>query len=125
MSAVVASGRNNVWSMNEAMFIAASCQLFGGGTFLIIVSQQHNTTYMQHKYTTALLALLFTAATLQAQVSDTLIVPTPAGENEGTIAVQSSKDSVLPLPPPPGVRAHLYRMNYWATGGFTIAATAA
>jgi len=45
-------------------------------------------------------------------ISDGLIVP-------------PGKDSALPLPPPPGVHAHLYRMNYWVSGGFCLAATGA
>lgn len=52
-----------------------------------------------------------------AQVADTV-------QQEG-LSVQANKDSVLPLPPPKGTKAHLYRMNYWVSGGITVAGTVA
>jgi membrane-associated phospholipid phosphatase len=47
--------------------------------------------------------------------------PEPGGEQP----VFYAKDSALPLPPPEGVKAHLYRMNYWVSGGFSALATGA
>jgi hypothetical protein len=38
--------------------------------------------------------------------------------------VVAAKDSALPLAQP-GAKPHLYRMNYWASWGFTVAATGA
>lgn len=70
-----------------------------------------------------LMAAALFAATAEAQVqpADTAgLVPA-----ESQTAVMPLKDSALPLPPPPGVKAHLYRMNYWVSGGFSLAATAA
>ncbi len=68
-----------------------------------------------------------TALPLQAQVSpsDSAVLPAVIEDHTGPLVVQGHKDSALPLPPPPGTHAHLYRMNYWASGAFSVAATAA
>jgi hypothetical protein len=47
------------------------------------------------------------------------------GTDDQAVVASADKDSALPLPPPPGTKAHLYRMNYWISGGFSLAATAA
>jgi membrane-associated phospholipid phosphatase len=55
------------------------------------------------------------------------IVPDSAASvtaKDSTVVV-TAKDSALPLANPPGVKPHLYRMNYWRSWGFTLAATAA
>jgi hypothetical protein len=69
------------------------------------------------KYTAIPLLVLSAVLPGQAQVNDS--------SQKGAVMVQTAKDSALPLPPPPGVSAHLYRMNYWVAGGFSVAATAA
>jgi len=75
----------------------------------------------------AALFLLFLCFGAKAQVD----TPDSAGAVEGTLqtkdalVVPQDKDSALPLPPPRGVDAHLYRMNYWVSGGFSLVATAA
>jgi hypothetical protein len=64
----------------------------------------------------ALLCCMGATATAQTGVPD---------RSEKNVAVYPGKDSSLPLPPPEGTKAHLYRMNYWVSGGFSLAATAA
>jgi membrane-associated phospholipid phosphatase len=53
------------------------------------------------------------------------VTGTDTAQEDGPVIVQQQKDDPLPLPPPPGTKAHLYRMNYWVSGGFSLAATGA
>jgi hypothetical protein len=77
--------------------------------------------YCRHVLCLVAGALLTSASQAQVQPPDTTqLVPA-----ESQTAVMPLKDSALPLPPPSGARAHLYRMNYWVSGGFSLAATAA
>lgn len=78
---------------------------------------------MRYLRVTTFLLLLLSAcfnASGQVGVQDS----TAPGADKG-IVVEPKKDSALPLPPPPGTKAHLYRMNYWVSGAFTLAASAA
>jgi len=59
----------------------------------------------------------------------TLIGATPARAafrievDSPVVTTNGARDTLpLPLPPPPGTRAHLYRMNYWYSGSFIAAA---
>jgi hypothetical protein len=88
----------------------------GWHIFNQFVSEPELITHMPCRYVVVPIIFLFTTFTLNAQVTDS--------KKEG-VMVQTYKDSALPLPPPPGIKAHLYRMNYWVTGSFCVAATAA
>jgi hypothetical protein len=70
--------------------------------------------------------MLCTAGALRAQqtATDSLTSIPDSSKKDGVFMVQQSKDSALPLPPPPGMHAHLYRMNYWVSGGLSLVATA-
>lgn len=81
---------------------------------------------LRHSFVSIISALTIGAAcpsaiAQQRGADSTTVIPS----GEPGIAVQTAKDSSLPLPPPPGTKAHLYRMNYWVSGGFSLLATAA
>jgi membrane-associated phospholipid phosphatase len=66
--------------------------------------------------------LLFNANATSAQEGAT--DSTAKLYQKDSAVVVATKDSALQLMKPLGKKPHLYRMNYWTTWGFTVAATA-
>ena len=87
---------------------------------------QHYVFRRIFRYAVMVILMLCVTSALQAQqtATDSLLSTLDSSRKDGVFSVQTGKDSALPLPPPPGVHAHLYRMNYYLIGGLSLVATA-